>query len=548
MPLRFLGWFSWRLINTLAFLICLGYGYISGFSLPTQRALLMLLFGLILLSYKQKISLIDLLMLCLWLVLLIDPLAVLSSSLWLSFTAISAILLFIWILYRPQLSEYSEQIALSRWKRCGTHFFMFVKWLFLLQLTLTILLLPIQLINFSALSAFSFIINLIAIPLFSWLIIPLTLLGALLLVILGPLGSGLLSLSDFLLTHFLAEIQPFSEGYFLFSDLTITMILSSILVILLLLFLIYLYYFFAISKKASVLLVIIFLSFIFLRRYEIAVNSENTWQVEIFDIGQGLAVLVKSGDEVLLYDSGPSYLSYYIAAKSEILPYLQARDIQTLSYLIISHSDNDHAGGANTLLDHLYVKSAYSGEANLMNKKRSTKAEHLNNRVSYQQCLAGQVFNLGKLTLEVLSPFKKGKNDNNNSCVIKVSDGVNSLLLTGDINQEAEQQLITHYANSNNSTLAADILIAPHHGSKTSSSITFIKQVNPRWVIFSAGYKNRWNFPNAKVVQRYQDSGVKQITTGNSGFIRFNVENQHIDVKTYREDLAAYWYHYPPVF
>jgi competence protein ComEC len=93
------------------------------------------------------------------------------------------------------------------------------------------------------------------------------------------------------------------------------------------------------------------------------------------------------------------------------------------------------------------------------------------------------------------------------------------------------------------STLYANILIAPHHGSKTSSSMAFIKAVNPDWVVFSAGYKNRWRFPIASVVARYELLGIKQLTTANSGFIRFNMENQHIEVKTFREDLAAYWYH-----
>ena len=138
-----------------------------------------------------------------------------------------------------------------------------------------------------------------------------------------------------------------------------------------------------------------------------------------------------------------------------------------------------------------------------------------------------------------------GKNNNDNSCVIKISDGNKSVLLTGDISKVVEQKLVNEHVSQykNKSELKADILIAPHHGSKTSSSQAFIQQVEPQWVVFSAGYKNRWNFPILSVVERYQLLNVEHLTTANTGFIRFNVENQHIDVKTYREDLAAYWYH-----
>ena len=274
----------------------------------------------------------------------------------------------------------------------------------------------------------------------------------------------------------------------------------------------------------------------------------HTWQVEVFDIGQGLAVLVKSGGETLLYDTGPSYPPYYAAATGEILPYLQMMGISQLDYLFVSHSDNDHAGGANSIIDSLYVNRAYSGEAFVMNKKlpfHKVKNEGL----LYEQCLAGQVFHLGKLKVEVLSPTQVGSNDNNNSCVVKISDGNNAVLLTGDINKDVEADLIYNAKNKKSlDKLTADILVAPHHGSKTSSSSEFIKHVNPQWVVFSAGYRNRWDFPITEVVQRYQDNGVKQVTTSESGFIRFNVQNQHINVKTYREDLAAYWYHRHSVF
>jgi len=545
LPINLLGWNTWRLTNTISFVICLGYGYISGFSLPTQRALLMLFFSLLVLSSKRKNSLFDLVGLCLWFILLIDPLAILSSSLWLSFTAIISILIFIWAFYRPLKVDLT---SLPLWTLYSYRLWKGIKWLFLMQLLLTVFMLPIQLTQFSALSSFSLLINLIAIPLFSWLIIPLTLLGSLVIQLFEPAGILLITMSDHLLSLFFDKSSSLSMGYLLLSNLDITLILSLLVLILSLLFMRVIDPVFAFNKRWGAVLVACIIIFITTRIFEKQWEQKQTWQVEVFDIGQGLAVLIKSDGKTLLYDTGPSYPPYYTAATGEILPYLQMAGISQLDYLFVSHSDNDHAGGANSILNSVYVNKAYSGEAAVMNKKLSIdKIKH--SKLTYAQCLTGQLFQLGKLTVEVLSPVVIGNNDNNNSCVVKISDGNNSLLLTGDINKDVERDLIYNARRADNlDKLSADILIAPHHGSKTSSSVEFIEAVDPKWVVFAAGYKNRWSFPIPEVVNRYQQRGIKVVTTSESGFIRFNVQNQHINVKTYREDLAAYWYHRHSVF
>ena len=546
LPVRYLGWFCWRLVNTFGLLVCLSYGYISGFSLPTERALLMLLISVLVLSSKLKISLLDLLLLCLWIILLLDPLSILSSSLWLSFMAMSTILVFIWLLQRPQ--QTAEQNK-SWYKLKLQRLLLVFKGLLLLQLVLTLFMLPIQLINFSAISLYALPINLIAIPLFSWFIIPLTLLGVVLLLFIEPFGVALFTISDQLLSHFLHYFSTLSAGYLMLSQLHIVLILTFFLFISIFLLLNLIHRFFNISKTKIWLLPSILLLFVGIRVVEQRWQNEQQWQLEVFDVGQGLAILIYSDGHTLLYDTGPSYGGSFAVAESTVLPYLQARGIEQLDYFFISHSDNDHAGGKEVIQNHLLIKQAYAGEADLMNQTYSfqTNNNQLNRHTEYQQCISGQVHQLGKLTLTTLSPLSVGNNNNNNSCVLQVSDGVNRVLLTGDISKAVEQKLIVENRQSmiekNVDNLHADILIAPHHGSNTSSSLAFIKQVNPQWVVFSAGYKNRWRFPVEQVVQRYQQLGIKHLTTANTGFIRFNVQNHHIEVKTYREDLAAYWYH-----
>ena len=546
-PITLLNWFSWRFVNTLSFFVCLGYGYISGFSLPTQRALLMLLVTILMLSSKRKVSLFDLLIICFWLILLMDPAAILSSSLWLSFVAMSIILCFVWGVQSNSTDHFQTMIW---WRRAIRQIFLFVKWLVILQLALTLFMLPIQLLNFSAISLYSILINLIAIPLFSWLIIPLTLMGSLLIILTEPVGVLLLSFSNDLLVLFFDYMQGLSTGYFLLSNMMTSLILSVVLFMLLVLFLLQLKRFVIVHELAIIAVILFFFCFIGIRTIEMMWQDKGTWQVEVFDVGQGLAVLIKSNGEYLLYDTGASYGTHYATASTTILPYLNAHGIEQLDYMFISHSDNDHSGGQYVINHQVLIKNAYAGEASLLNKLQQQPPD-----INYQQCLAGQVFTVGNLSVSVLSPSEVGTNNNDNSCVLNISDGLTNVLLTGDISKTIEKRLVDLSMKNHKGmikkqsrALKADILIAPHHGSKTSSSIDFIKLVDPGWVVFSAGYKNRWNFPILSVVDRYKSLGIKQLTTSKSGFIRFNVENQHIDVKTYREDLAAYWYHHHLAF
>ncbi|MEG3753689.1 DNA internalization-related competence protein ComEC/Rec2 [Psychromonas arctica] len=534
LPVAYLGWASWRIANVLGLIVCLIYGYISGFSLPTQRALLMLLLGIIMLSSKRKIALFDLLFLCFWLMLLFDPLAILSSSLWLSYTAMSGIVIFLWIMKGKAIQRKEE---LSWWRSLITSSLSVIKNLLLLQLMLTIFMLPIQLINFSAFSIFSLLINLFAIPLFSWLIIPIILLGALLAFFFYSISYWVLSFANQLLILFFDYASPLASGYKVLSHSFVAIILSCLVILLLSLIAVVFGHCFRINKRLQWAMIGLCTLFLVIRWFELEYKKQSSWQVEVFDVGQGLAILIRSEGQVFLYDTGPSFGNHFAVANNTILPYLRAKGIKQLQYLMVSHSDNDHAGGAHLIQQAFDIDQAYSGEADVLNQRyQSTGVK------KYQQCLAGQELDLGQLTMTVMSPSQVSKNNNDSSCVVKISDGDVSFLLTGDISQKIEQQLINK-KGKNSPTLKADILIAPHHGSKTSSSMHFIKAVDPKWVVFSAGYKNRWHFPIQSVVQRYEDLGVEHLTTAKTGFIRFNVQNQHIEVKTYREDLAAYWYH-----
>ncbi len=144
------------------------------------------------------------------------------------------------------------------------------------------------------------------------------------------------------------------------------------------------------------------------------------------------------------------------------------------------------------------------------------------------------------LTFSVLWPISLQEKENDNSCVVKVSDGNYSVLLTGDISRKVEKQLVESTEEFN--LLKANVIVAPHHGSKTSSSLPFIKAVSPSAVIFSAGFLNRWHMPNKAVIKRYQQLAVESYSTAKQGMIQVEINDQGLEIKSYRDHIKPNWF------
>jgi len=515
LPESKMGWFSLRLINISALTGAWVYAYLAGFSLPTQRAFLMLLVAVFVLSLKRQCSKVDLLLLVLFVVLVCDPLAVMSLSLWLSFTAVAIILGLLWAF--PNVIDHQiERTDTSIVSKLATY----IKLLFFLQIGLTLLMLPVQLLSFSGLSLVGMLINLFAIPLFSLLLIPLILCASFVALVYPPLASLLFIFCDQLFSYFFSLSIFFSDSYQWFSVVQERLLLMAV-ALCLLLFLVHFQE--PLQRKLSYLFSFVLVSLVIL----MPVPKKQEWFIEVIDIGQGLSVLVRSAGEALLYDTGARYPSGFNMVDAEVAPYLISLGIKKLDYLVISHSDIDHAGGADRIAEHVAIDKRWTGEP-------------LDSHYVFQQCKRGQQWSLGLLTLEVLAPVSLSTNNNNNSCVLRISDGTTSLLLTGDIEKKQEKLLINQLGKKLNS----DILLAPHHGSRHSSSAGFIKMVDPQWVVFSAGFMNHWGFPAKEVINRYQNQDVKMVNSGQSGLIRFQITTQAIKMETFREDLAPYWYHH----
>lgn len=519
LPARKMGWFSLRLINISALIGAWGYAYLAGFSLPTQRAFLMLFVAVIILSLKRKCAQSDLLLLVLFVVLIWDPLAILSVSLWLSFFAVMIILLLLWAF--PQFGDQQTKSTPSsnHSLTLKNKLVKYVCLLFTLQLGLTFLMLPVQLEIFSGLSLLAIFINLFAVPFFSLMVIPLVLLASGVSLIYEPIALMIFNFCDVMISFFFYLTDFASTSYEHFSNLNKNLL---IIVFALILLLCLSYFCIKGGQKLSYLFTVLVVILISQQKS----NTDNTWFVETIDVGQGLSVVIRNADKLLLYDTGARYPSGFNMVDSEIAPYLVYLGVNQINHLVISHSDNDHAGGVDIIANHINVVERWAGEP-------------LNSDYHFKQCRQGQHWQLGILQIEVLSPSKLGSNDNNNSCVLRITDGKTSVLLTGDIENKQERILTKNLPNK----LDSDILFAPHHGSRHSSSHFFIKSVSPRWVIYSAGFMNHWGFPASEVLERYQKQSVIGFNSGLSGFIRFQISEQDIKIKTFREDLAPYWYH-----
>ena len=527
------------LVLMLSLLTTLFYGYLADFSIPTTRALTMLIIYWLTRLLGIKLTLTRWFLLTLFTLVLIAPFSLFSSGFWLSVYAVMIIFLTLWR-FSLVLNH-----RLKFWRT--------VKSLLIIQLSLTLFLLPLTSFFYQQVSTVSLLANLLAVPMMSFIIIPLCLLSLILLFFSDNIAHWLMQLA--------LDVLQWIWQYLLFlsnqsySLLSLSLVQSQILAIVVAVIgfrcfvsssfvnlpileeKIYL----LLKSTSPLFLMSILLYFLIFstststHQNEVAnntttlnTNQDINWQVNVLDVGQGLAIVIQQGEHAILYDTGAAYPSGFNLVDAVILPYLNYHSINQLDKVIISHSDNDHAGGLTTLRKKMVINEVIVNDAKI--RKRNDKF-----------CLAGQSFNWQGLYFQQLWPEKnKGKN-NDDSCVVRISDEFHSVLLTGDISKKVEK-LLVNKAKSHMITLHSDVLIAAHHGSKSSSSIDFIKQVAPKAVVFSAGFLNRWNMPTEPVKQRFINNKVMIHSTNDHGMIRVNMSGKKLNILQYRRDLSPYWF------
>ena len=487
-PLRIAGACAGTLLATF-------YAMLAGFTLPTQRALLMVIIGLWALVSRRNFDASSILGLALVLVLLWDPLVAMTVSFWLSFLAVFLILLFV-----KRQSEKPSWMVLK------------------LQIFLSLAMLPLTLLFFGTASLTSPLANLLAIPWVSLLIVPLSLIGLILIPISTFLSTQVLSLASYAIELLFKGLDILSSSAL--SDLNLAEIPSSLLLVA---FVGVLVLVLPKGFPARWLgLLLIFPALVF----QADKLKEGAFKYTLLDVGQGFASVLQTQNHYLIYDTGTRVSETFDLGKLVVAPYLRSQGVDKINMMMISHEDIDHRGGAQYLYDNFEIDEMLSSDF------RAIKGSKF--------CVQGQKWQWDGVNFEVLSPPKHYQgNDNNRSCVLKVWNVHHSLLLTGDIQKKTEKVLL----NSSLKMLKADVMSVPHHGSKTSSSEAFIKQVSPKIGLISAGYRSRFGHPKPAVVSRYKSLDVELLDTVNFGAISldFPADNSEIKREYHRLDNQGFW-------
>lgn len=398
-------------------------------------------------------------------VLVLDPFAVMAPGFWLSFIAVA------WILFLV-----AARVGQSRWR--------VLLWL---QPGLVLGLMPLTLFWFSEASLIAPFVNAVLIPACA-VVVPAILAGAVLALLVPALGVPLLTAVTMVVGWGWSGLEWLAQWDFTYFGLTVPglfALLCALAGIVLLL-----------TPRGVPARWLGMLGFLPLFLPAPTPQAGGFW-LTVLDVGQGLSAVVRTSEHALLFDAGPRYRTGFDAGSALVVPFLRARGITRLDRAIISHGDIDHRGGWPAVRQAMEVGSAIGWGTG-------------------QPCHAGQQWRWDGVLFRIIHPTRGDWSGNNASCVLYITSAGGSALLTGDIEHAAENSLVARFA-----ALPADVLVVPHHGSDSSSSVAFVHLVDPEYAVVPAGWHNQWAFPDPVVVARYRAIGARVLKTGRLGAIRF---------------------------
>ena len=470
------------------------YAALAGFSVPTQRALIMVIVLSLAALWSRRVPLTHVFAIALLAVLVWDPFAPLSVGFWLSFLAVGFILFALH-------ARRTREPKLLRFLR--------------LQAVLFVGLAPVLLYWFQQTSMTAPLANIVAIPVIEIFVIPTTLVGAALALPLPGIAEQCFAFAaDALglvwpLLVALAESPSFTApqppAWALLSG-----IIGAVWLCLP-------------RGWPSRSLGAVGLLPLLLWRPPTPAPGE-LW-LSLIDVDQGLAAVLRTQNHVVLFDAGARHSARFDLGRVAVLPYLRAAGMTPIDTFVLSHADNDHIGGAPA------VRSDLAPGRVLASPQAAKPGE--------EPCRAGMAWRWDGVQFSVLHPANDfvGR-ENDTGCVLHARSANGSVLVPADIEARAEAALVARYGAG----LASTVLIAPHHGSKSSSSEVFVGQVAPQWVLFPVGYRNRYGHPHPRVVERYRARGARMLDTATAGAIELRLTAQGVHVRTARDDNRRYWH------
>jgi competence protein ComEC len=487
----------------------LGYALIAGFSVPTQRTFYMLLAVGIALWGDRNTSPSRVLAFAALVVAVLDPWAVLATGFWLSFGAVAAMF----------------YIGSVRIARAG-------KWVggAQAQLAIGVLMLPATLLLFQEVSLVSPLANAAAIPLVSLGVVPLALAGVLLPPLLD-LAQAVMALTFWPLERLAQWPDATWQSH---APPPWSGVLAAIGGIWLL------------APRAVPLRpagVLLFLPMFLIR--PAGPEPGEAW-IDLLDVGQGLATVVRTARHTLVYDTGATFAGDSDAGSRVIVPFLRGEGRRTLDLLIVSHDDDDHFGGAVSVIRARKPNALVSTLP--ANHRAVLAAQAVGAGVS--TCAAGQEWSWDGVHFAFLHPREDhfaaadNRRTNDMSCVLEITTAGVNAIFTADIEARSERELVVRYAKA----LQADLLVVPHHGSKTSSTDAFLDLVRPDVALLPVGYRNRFSHPHPDVLARYAERGIPVYRTDQGGALqaRLSARDGVISVRQHRVEKPRYWWARPP--
>jgi competence protein ComEC len=478
------------------------YAAFAGWGVPAQRTCIMLATVALLRLSGARWPWPHVWMLACAVVLSCDPWALMQPGFWLSFVAVG-------VLFATDLGAgYASPIGL---RGRFTSFFRE-------QWVMTVALAPLTLLLFGQMSVVGLAANALAIPWITLLVTPLAMLGVLAppLWDMAAAAIGLLMLA----LHWLASL-PWATLSIATPPLWVGAAgaLGAAIAV------------FPWAWHMRVLGLPLILPLVF---WQNPLIEPGQFELLMADVGQGNAILVRTARHALLYDAGPRYSLDSDAGHRTLVPLLQALHIR-LDRLVLSHRDTDHVGGAAAVL-------GMQPDADLLS---SIEPGHpLQALRKARRCLAGEVWSWDGVQFEVLHPqlddYEAGLRPNAMSCVLRISNGVQAALLPGDLEKSQEERLVAQGV-----VMQAQVIVVPHHGSKTSSSPGFLKAVQPKFALVQAGYRNRFGHPVAAVVERYREKDGVVMDSPHCGAMVWQ-SWQPQNVACQRVNERRYWHHRVP--
>ncbi len=491
--------------NAAALLCAVGYALLAGFSVATQRSLIMVAVAVVQRLLYGRFMPSTALLLALLLVLMWNPLAVLSSSFWFSFWATAVLLMS----GGGDVTGGQRQPSRLRMLQEAVR----------LQWLMFVLLMPLLLYVYGRVPLLSLPVNFLAVPWVSFLSLPLAFAGLLLLPVSSVAGEFFLHASAWSLDIYWralrAAVAYGEQAWFELGGVPLPFLLSALAGLSLVCLL---------SRPLWLRIACLLLCLPAI--LPVTQVARGDIQLTVLDVGQGLSIIARTTSHTMVYDTGDRRSERFDTGRDIVAPSLRNLQVNHVDMLMLSHADSDHAGGAAGLIQEFPPRQLWSGTP-----------EQLHVQHEFSPCRSGMHWRWDSVDFQVLHPDEQNVgSDNDRGCVLMVEANGKRVLLAADIEKMSEQQLLQRGVD-----LQADVLVAPHHGSKTSSSTAFLDAVQAKQVIVSSGFLNRFHHPSPEVLRRYRDRDMQIFNTADSGAVRLLLSGHGIDVALAVCDNRRFW-------